>query len=503
NPHSAAIKPIWTSQPDLHVTDMAWHRSGEYIAFAARKTPKLADSATTEVYVDYVTQGLRSKALAITQNDRAEASVAWVGDSDRLAYLSTSDKYPTIGPARIYNLTIGGLQELRGGIMTRTVAPDAEPKVRLPQFDGYITRFEPSPDGRFFYFAADIGVGRHLYRAAAADGSKHEQLTGDAGLQGAFSLSEKTDRIAFIKEDATHPADVWAATINTDADGKASLTGARQLTRMNPQAESFALGRTEVIRWKSAKDNREIEGLLVYPLDYDAVKRYPLITSIHGGPEGAYQASFMVGYGEFPHVYAGRGYLSFFPNFRGSSNYGAAFAAANVGDLGGGDYQDVLSGVDYIIQRGLADPERLAIKGYSYGGYLSGWIIGHTTRFKAAVFGAGLANAISYYSTADIQSQRETLHQGTPWRNNQNMIERSPVFYLQNARTPSLIYHGEKDERVPLGQSMETYMGLKQAGVPVEMIVYPREGHGLREPAHQLDKMRRELAWIEKYVRGE
>ncbi|HJQ25670.1 MAG TPA: S9 family peptidase [Blastocatellia bacterium] len=501
-PFDGAAKPLWTSQPDLHVTDLAWHHSGEYIAFAARKTPRLADSATTEVYINYISQSVFNKTLTMTQNNRAEASVTWINDGDTLTFLSTSDKYPTIGPARIHSVTIGGLQKYRGGIMLGAMAPDEDPKVRLPQFDGYITSFEPEHYGRYIYFAADVGVSRHLYRMPV-DGSRLEQLTTDEGRQGPFSLPDKGDRIAFIKEDATHPADVWIASISTDAHGAATLTGARQLTRMNLQAESFALGRTEVIRWKSAKDSREIEGLLVYPLDYDAAKRYPLITSIHGGPEGAYQSSYMAGYGEFPHVYAARGYLSFFPNFRGSSNYGAAFAAANVGDLGGGDYQDILSGVDYIIQRGLADAERLAIKGYSYGGYMSGWIIGHTTRFKAAVFGAGLANAISYYSTADIQSQRETLHQGTPWRNNQNMIERSPVFYLQNARTPSLIYHGEKDERVPLGQSMETYMGLRQAGVPVEMIVYPREGHGLREPTHQLDKMRRELAWIEKYVRGE
>jgi dipeptidyl aminopeptidase/acylaminoacyl peptidase len=307
------------------------------------------------------------------------------------------------------------------------------------------------------------------------------------------------DRIAYLKEDSSHPADVYIAALSARGSVR---TEARRLTKMNSQVESFALGRVETVKWKSSKDGREIEGVLIYPIDYEAGKRYPLITSIHGGPEGAYQLSFMASYSEFPHVYAARGYASFFPNFRGSSNYGYEFASANVGDLGGGDYQDIISGVDYLIERGIADPARLAIKGYSYGGYMSGWIIGHTDRFKVAVFGAGLSNAISYYSQADIQFSRETLHQGTPWRNNQNMIERSPVFYLQNARTPSLIYQGEKDERVPLPQSLETYMGLKKAGVTTQLIIYPREGHGLREPAHQLDKMRRELEWVERYIRA-
>ena len=177
----------------------------------------------------------------------------------------------------------------------------------------------------------------------------------------------------------------------------------RRLTDLNPQVRQMALGRAEVVRWKSSKDNREIEGILIYPVDYREGTSVPLVTSIHGGPEGAYVLSFMASHGEFPHVYAARGYASFYPNFRGSSNYGAEFASANVGDLGGGDYEDVMSGIDYLIKRGVADPSRLAVKGWSYGGYLAGWAIGHTDRFKAAVFGAGLSNAISYYSQADIQ----------------------------------------------------------------------------------------------------
>jgi dipeptidyl aminopeptidase/acylaminoacyl peptidase len=293
------------------------------------------------------------------------------------------------------------------------------------------------------------------------------------------------------------PNEVYAAAIDRPS------IEPRRLTDLNPQVAQIALGRAETVRWKSSKDNREIEGIVVYPVDYREGARVPLITSVHGGPEGAYVLSFMASHGEFPHIYAARGYATFYPNFRGSSNYGAEFASANVGDLGGGDYEDVLSGIDYLVNRGIADASRLAIKGWSYGGYLAGWAIGHTDRFKAAVFGAGLSNAISYYSQGDIQFQRETLHQGTPWRNPKNMIDRSPVMYLQNAKTPSLIFHGEKDERVPLPQSLETYMGLKKAGVPTQLIIYPREPHGLREPKHQLDKMRRELDWIEKHVKGD
>lgn len=490
SPSSEIAKPVKLTDGALHVTELEWSPDGKSLAFAARSTPKLADSSTTEIYLlDLSNQS--AKPVKITSNDRAESDLAWSPDGKTLSFLSTSDKYPTIGPSRIHLLAIDGINR----------QPAKAPQVLLPQFDGYITRQEWSPDGKFIYFAADTGVNRHIYRLTT-NGWKLEMRTRQPDLQGSFSLSQKSHLMTYLTEDSMHPADVMITLVQPDTAGD-SVAYFKPLTRMNPQAAQFAFGRVEVIKWKSSKDNREIEGLLVYPIDYQQGKRYPLITSIHGGPEGAYQLSFMAGYNEFPHIYAARGYASFFPNFRGSSNYGAEFASANVSDLGGGDYQDVMSGVDYLVERGIADPARLAIKGYSYGGYLSGWIIGHSERFKAAVFGAGLSNAISYYSTGDIQFQRETLHQGTPWRNNQNMIERSPVFYLQNAKTPSLIYHGEKDERVPLGQSFETYVGLKKAGVPAQLIIYPREGHGIREPNHQLDKMRREMEWIEKYVRGE
>jgi len=480
-------KPIKITDGPLHATELAWSPDGSSIAFTARNTPKLGDSYTTEIYaID--ASGKQSQPSRLTNNDRAESDVAWSPDGKVISYLSTSDKYPSIGPSRIHLLRVS--KSATG------FEPEWTYRVLQPEFAGYIRDHQWSRDGKFIYFSADVAMMRRIGRIMP-DVSTIE-WAGMAKLDWFSSLPANSDRIAYLEESPDSPAEVYSANINEVFGNRANV---RQLTHLNPQAQTFALGRVEAIKWKS-KDGREIEGILVYPIDYQAGKRYPLITSIHGGPEGAYQLSFMASYGEVPHIYAARGYASFFPNFRGSSNYGAEFASANVGDLGGGDYQDIMTGVDYLIERGIADPARLVIKGYSYGGYMAGWIIGHTDRFKAAVFGAGLSNAISYYSQGDIQYQRETLHQGTPWHNNQNMIERSPVFYLQNAKTPSLIYQGEKDERVPLPQSLETYMGLKKAGVATQLVIYPREGHGLREPKHQLDKMRREMEWIERYIQG-
>lgn len=483
-----ASKPVKLTDGPLHAMELAWSPDGKTIAFTARNTPKLGDSYTTEIYaVDVAGKPVQPSRL--TNNNRAESDVSWSPDGKKISYLSTSDKYPSIGPSRIHLLRVSK--------SAGAVEADWTYKVLRPEFDGYIRDHQWSHDGSFIYLDADIATGRRIGRLST-DGGKLDWLSTDTELAGNGTVSANDDRIAFVAEGPDSPPDVYSASMN---EAFVNRTTTRRLTHMNPQAKDFALGRVEAIKWKS-KDGRQIEGILVYPIDYEPGKRYPLVTSIHGGPEGAFQLGYMASYGEAPHIYAARGYASFFPNFRGSSNYGAEFASANVGDLGGGDYQDIMTGVDYLIERGIADPSKLAIKGYSYGGYMSGWIVGHTDRFKAAVFGAGLSNAISYYSQGDIQYQRETLHQGTPWRNNQNMIERSPVFYLQNAKTPSLIYQGEKDERVPLPQSLETYMGLKKAGVPTQLIIYPREGHGLREPKHQLDKMRREMDWIERYVHG-
>ncbi len=491
-------KPVVITSGNFHVSELAWSPDGRVIAFTARSTPKLADAATTEIYA--VAPQAASKQLRLTNNDRSESGICWSPDGAMISYLATSDKYPTIGPSRIHLLKTAQLSDqFSEGNSVSEFRMDAA-RVLQPQFDGYITRQAWSRDGRFIYLTAEHRVGRHIYRLSA-DGAQLESITKEDGAQTSFTLSENTDRIAYLKEDAARPNDVYTALI--DKAGAGLNLQARRLTDLNPQVNQMSLGRAEVVRWKSSKDNREIEGILVYPVDYREGASVPLITSIHGGPEGAYVLSFMASHGEFPHVYAARGYATFYPNFRGSSNYGAEFASANVGDLGGGDYEDVMSGIDYLVKRGIADPARLAVKGWSYGGYLAGWAIGHTDRFKAAAFGAGLSNAISYYSQADIQFSRETLHQGTPWRNPKNMIHRSPVMYFQNAKTPSLIFHGEKDERVPLPQSLETYMGLKKAGVATQLVIYPREPHGLREPKHQLDKMRRELEWIDRYVKGD
>ena len=197
---------------------------------------------------------------------------------------------------------------------------------------------------------------------------------------------------------------------------------------------------------------------------------------------------------------AAKGFAIFYPNIRGSSGYGQHFMEINRGDWGGGDFRDVMAGVDYLIAQGIADPDHLGIGGWSYGGYMSEWAITQTTRFKAAVSGAWLANLASEYGTENGPSYDHWFY-GVPYENLDGFMKSSPVKYLKNARTPTLILQGDADTTDPLGQSQELYRGLKHYGVEAEMVVYPREPHGFREEKHLVDRLNRILAWYESHLK--
>jgi dipeptidyl aminopeptidase/acylaminoacyl peptidase len=191
------------------------------------------------------------------------------------------------------------------------------------------------------------------------------------------------------------------------------------------------------------------------------------------------------------------------PNPRGSSGYGKNFRRANYQDLGGGDFRDIMQGVDLLIEKGVADPDRMGLMGWSYGGEMAYWTVTQTDRFKAVSAGAGLTNLFSFYGTNDAEGAGLELHFGTlPWEDPTLYKEHSALFFIKNAKTPLLIQHGENDVRVPLSQAKEFYMGALKVGFPVEMVVYPRQGHGIREPRLALDGMKRNLNWFNKWLLG-
>ena len=261
------------------------------------------------------------------------------------------------------------------------------------------------------------------------------------------------------------------------------------------------MGKGEVVRWKS-KDGMEVEGVVVYPVGYQVGKRYPTVAIIHGGPSGVWGEAFPANWYNPAQVYAGQGWVAFLPNPRGSSGYGEKFLAANFRDWGNGDYQDIQTGLDNLVKRGIADSTKMAQGGWSYGGYMTAWTLTQTNRFKAVMVGAGLTNMFSMYSTNDLQMVLEDYYGAEPWDDEQAYRRASAMFYIKQAKTPTLILHGQQDTRVPIGQAQELYMGLKKNDVPVELVFFPREPHGLQEPRHAFDKIRREYEFFTKYVLG-
>jgi dipeptidyl aminopeptidase/acylaminoacyl peptidase len=285
-----------------------------------------------------------------------------------------------------------------------------------------------------------------------------------------------------------NPGEVWVA----QADG----TRLEQVTTTNEDIDRASLATTERVRWRS-EDGVEVEGLVVKPAGFQPGRKYPLVVRPHGGPHGASRFGFNAEY----QIYASQGYISFAPNFRGSSDYGQAFLDADRGNLGGGDFRDLMSGVDHLIAQGYVDPDRLLITGSSYGGFMTAWAIGHTDRFKAAMAGAPVVNAQSFFGTSDIPTWVEWEYYGPPWKHPDLIRAYSPISYVHHAKTPTLITHGAEDVRVPLSQGFELYRSLKALGVPTDLVIYPGERHGFSRPQHQVDRLRRTLEWFAKYVK--
>jgi dipeptidyl aminopeptidase/acylaminoacyl peptidase len=274
----------------------------------------------------------------------------------------------------------------------------------------------------------------------------------------------------------------------------------RQLTDVNPQVRGFALGEEQEITWRST-DGKEVGGVLIKPVGYREGERYPLIVAIHGGPAGADVLGFNGGYGS--QVYAGAGYAVLRPNYRGSTNYGEEHRTAIVGDYFPQGFDDIMTGVDHLIAEGIADPDRLGALGWSAGGHWSNWILTHTDRFKAISSGAGTSNWISMYAQSDVQRNRQFyLGDKLPYDDFDAYWDQSPLKYIRNASTPTMIHVVEGDPRVPSPQSVELYMALKKIGVETELFLYPGQSHGIPDPRNRLVKSVSEMAWMDYHVRG-
>jgi dipeptidyl aminopeptidase/acylaminoacyl peptidase len=457
----------------FHVQEFDWSPDARAIAFVRMPTP-LADDWTRSDLAEVTLESGSIRLLAATA--AAETAPRYSPDGAWLAYLRSAEPPRWAGDERIVLLP-------RAGGAARTLAATADEQ---PNLLGW------SQDGRKLLYTETKRTRLAVF-AMPLEGGPAVEYEPPAGTLGAVGLNLKGSHLGFAWEASEEAPEAWVL----------ALGGGRpvRVSRANADLPKLPLGKTELVRWKST-DGLEIEGLLTYPVAYKPGERVPLILHIHGGPAGVFRETFLGAPGLYPlAAFSAKGYAILRPNPRGSSGYGKKFRFANYNDWGGMDYQDLMAGVDHVIQMGVADPERLAVMGWSYGGYMTSWIITQTKRFKAAVIGAPVTNLWSFTGTADIPGFLPDYFSGEFWTNFEAYRKHSPLAHVKGVSTPALILHGEADIRVPVSQGYEYYQALKRQGVPVKMVVYPREPHGPREPKFRLDIMNRHLEWVEKYVR--
>lgn len=365
--------------------------------------------------------------------------------------------------------------------------PLAETRDRRPDLLGW------SRDGKWLYYLETAGT-HHCLGALPVDGSSPRPLFEWQGCIENARLNLSRSAMGFTLQTPSQPPEAYL----TPLDEISPV----QMSQVNAEFYQIPIGRTEIIRWRSV-DGLEIEGLLTYPVEYEKGRRYPMLVSVHGGPANAWQ-QFFIGLQSFCGpiaAFAARGYAALRCNVRGSTGYGKAFRRGNYRDWGGMDVRDLLAGVDHVIGLGVADPDRLGITGWSYGGFLTASALTQTGRFRAAVIGAGMVDLVGYALGHDSPGFLPAHFGGEVWEVVDLLLERSPIVHAGQVTTPTLILHGEHDQRVPVWQGYEFYNALKRRGITTQMVIYPRTGHVPSEPKLLLDVMERILAWMEQYLK--
>jgi dipeptidyl aminopeptidase/acylaminoacyl peptidase len=414
-----------------------------------------------------------SAKVRLTENRAPESGVQWSPDGVHFAYRAVSN----------------GEWEQRQDKIWVMNADTRETRMVSGQFVGRISQSVWSTDGSYLLFTGRQRTNSNLYRLDVA-GGQVQQLTQVIGSLSASSFSRDRSKMVYSFQDLDTPADLYVSP-TSDYDPT-------KITNANPWIESdISLGSGEVVSWQSS-DGLDIEGILYLPAGYETGTRIPLLLHVHGGPAGVFSNSFSYRY----HVWAGLGYAQLLPNVRGSSAYSDEFLRGNYHDIGGGDYQDLMAGVDYVIEEGYVDADSMGIRGWSYGGILGGWTITQTNRFKGASLGAMVSDWTSEYGPGFNHDVRLWYIGGTPWENPDRWREMSPLTHVANVTTPTLLLHGINDRTDTEPQSMMFFTALKDRRNTTRYIKFPREPHGFREPRHQRTRDIEEIRWIQRHVRG-
>ncbi len=462
DPASREVRPV--TDPSWEIGEFVWNATGDGVYASATDRP-----ASDEITERIVSVALADGSLKeLTKPSGSFHGLRLSPDGRTLHWVGCRVDGPT--PQDLMAMPVDG------GPVTNLTAES---------LDRPVGDVEWTPGGDLLALVA-FGFQRRL-TGLRTDGARRDvAMPDDPSSVSGFAVSA-TGAVAFVGLSATQAPELYVM--------ESGRERATRVSDFNPTWASLRLGELKRFRYASF-DGMEMEGALLTPRGWDGISPLPMVTLVHGGPTGMWRDEI----DSWGQLLITHGFAVFYPNPRGSTGYGQAFMEANRGDWGGGDFKDIMVGIDTLVARGVADPDRLGIGGWSYGGYMSEWAITQTDRFKAAFTGAGMANLISEFGTEAGSAYDEWFY-GLPWEHPEGFLRSSPFMYLKHAHTPTLILHGEDDLTDPLGQSQELYRGLKRYGVEAEFVVYPREGHGLREEQHLLDRLRRIVAWYDRWLK--
>jgi dipeptidyl aminopeptidase/acylaminoacyl peptidase len=465
-----------TKKKDFSVDSFSWSPDGASIVFSATLNPDLIQGTTSDIY------------LLKLSDDSVKKIVAQPGPDN-------NPRFSPDGKQIVFSSAMGEKLFFASNSRLAVVSVDGgTPRSITDTFDENPGLVEWRADG--IYFTGLQRTASHLFRVDATTGKIVRVSGPDDLMAGSFSLTRTGDRMAFVAGSPTSMNEVFITDMRAFKP--------RALTNMTEAANVFTLGTREVISWKS-QDGATIEGVLIKPANFDATKTYPLLCIIHGGPTGVDRPLLLTPDSRYypSDIWAARGALILKVNYRGSAGYGEKFRKLNVRNLGVGDAWDVLSGVDYLISKGWVDKTRVACMGWSQGGYISAFLTTSSDRFAAISVGAGISNWSTYYYNTDITPFTINYLGKDPAEDPAIYQKTSPMSYVKNAKTPTLIQHGELDRRVPIANAYELRQGLEDRGVKVEMVIYKGFGHGITKPKSMRAVMQHNLSWFNHFIWGD
>ncbi len=457
------------------VSELHWSPDGENLALALAPTSLIDDHYMyRRVKIVDVKSG---EIVTEIQNPGKLGDMAWNPTGEYLALVSGID-----------------IHDPREGRLMVASSLNGELKNILPDYQGHVSSLAWKDENTIVYIGNENVW--TTFNQIRRDGSQQRTLlpTGGPVLED-FSVAANGKAVAFDAETPRHPDEVYYSERGSKI---------QRLTHHNPWLTQKQFGEQEVVSWE-ARDGLKVYGILIKPVAYNEEEKYPLILSVHGGPESHDANGWLTSYADPGQVGASQGFAVFYPNYRGSTGRGVKFSKLSQNDPAGKEFDDLVDAVDHFVDIGLAEKGKIGITGGSYGGYASAWCATHySDRFAASVMVFGISDKISKTGTSDIPWELSLVHDSTwPWEDWQHYLEASPIYYVERAETPLLITHGEEDTRVHPGQSLELYRFLKVRNeAPVRLVFYPDEGHGYRYAAHRLDHNLRLMRWMNHYLKG-